>query len=142
MARNPSGSLTTDRAGRVGLSVVPCPTPQRWIPLTLFQTRFDRVLAAIVGGGFVLQGLAEMLLRLDEPGPLIYWLPTLWGGAALVLLGSFRVNPSVGISRTMVLLGAAIGFLPSAWTLLMPVLIVVLILRTALTSGRRTNLPG
>jgi hypothetical protein len=83
-----------------------------------------------------------MLLRLDEPGPLIYWLPTLWGGAALVLLGSFRVNRSVGISRTMVLLGAAIGFLPSAWTLLMPVLIVVLIFRTALTSGHRTNLSG
>lgn len=72
----------------------------------------------------------------------MYWLPTLWGGAALVLLGSFRVNRSDGLSRTMVLLGAAIGFLPSAWTLLMPVLIVVLILRTTLPSGRRTNLPG
>ena len=83
-----------------------------------------------------------MLLRLDEPGPLIYWLPTLWGGAALVLLGSFRINRSDGISRTMILLGAAVGFLPSAWTLLMPVLIVVLIFRTALTSGRRTNLSG
>ena len=89
-----------------------------------------------------MQGLAEMLLRLEEPGPLIYWLPTLWGGAALVLLGSFRVNRSDGISRTMVLLGAAIGFLPSAWTLLMPVLIVVLIFRTTLTSRRQATLPG
>ncbi|HUP18087.1 MAG TPA: hypothetical protein VM848_18810 [Acidimicrobiia bacterium] len=83
-----------------------------------------------------------MLLRLDEPGPLIFWLPTLWGGAALVLLGSFRVNRSDGFSRAMVLLGAAIGFLPSAWTLLMPVLIVVLIFRATLTSRGRARLPG
>lgn len=89
-----------------------------------------------------LQGLAELLLRLAEPAPLIFWLPTLWGGAALVLAGSFMVNRSDGVSRSMVLLGSALGFLPSAWTLVMPVLIVILIFRAALTSGRRARPPG
>lgn len=89
-----------------------------------------------------LQGLAELLLRLDDPAPLIFWLPTLWGGAALVLAGSFMANRNDGVSRSMVLLGSALGFLPSAWTLLMPVLIVVLIFRATLTSGRRPRLPG
>lgn len=110
--------------------------------MTLFQTRFDRVLAAVVAGAFFLQGLAELLLRLEAPGPLIYWLPTLWGGALLVLMGSFRVDRNEGISRAMVMLGAALGFLPSAWTILMPVLIVVLIVRTTMTSGRRTMSSG
>ena len=108
--------------------------------MALFQARFDRVLAAVVGGGLALQGLAEFLLRLDEPGPLIFWLPTLWGGAALVLAGSFQVNRSAGASRIMVLLGSALGFVPSAWTLVMPVLIVTLIFRATLTSGRRAEL--
>jgi hypothetical protein len=121
--------------------VVGCAAREWWTRLTLFQTRFDRVLAAAVGGGLFLQGLAELLLRLDEPGPLIYWLPTLWGGALLVLVGSFRINRSDGVSRAMVLLGSALGFLPSAWTLVMPVLIVALIFRATLTSGRRARLP-
>ena len=118
------------------------PTPQLWTRLTLFQARFDRVLAAVVGGGFFLQGLAELLLRLDEPAPLLFWLPTLWGGSVLVLVASFRVNRSEGISRAMVMLGAALGFLPSAWTVLMPILIVTLIVRTTLTSRPRATLPG
>jgi len=108
----------------------------------LFQARFDRVLAGTVGGGLFLQGLAELLLRLDEPAPLIFWLPTLWGGAALVLVGSFRHDGSPGMSRAMVSLGAALGFLPSAWTLLMPVLILILLIRTALTSRPKATLSG
>jgi hypothetical protein len=61
-----SGTKTGSVDGRL-------PTPQLWTRLTLFQARFDRVLAAVVGGGFFLQGLAELLLRLDEPAPLLFW---------------------------------------------------------------------
>ena len=102
----------------------------------MFHNSFDRVLAAAVGGGFFLQGLAELILRLDEPMPLLFWLPTLWGGAALVLVGSFRIVDRTQLSKTLVILGALLGFVPSAWTVLMPVLIITLVIRTIATSGR------
>jgi hypothetical protein len=103
----------------------------------LFRKSFDRILAATVGGGFFLQGLAELIFRLDEPLPLLFWLPTLWGGAALVFVGSFRVVHKEQLSRAMVILGALLGFLPSAWTVLMPVLIITLVIRTIVSSVRQ-----
>jgi hypothetical protein len=107
----------------------------------LFRISFDRVLAAAVGGGFFLLGLAELIARLDEPLPLFFWLPTLWGGAALVLVGSFRVSHGERLSKALVILGAVFGFVPSAWTLLMPVLIITLVIRTTMSSGRQAPLP-
>lgn len=101
---------------------------------TLFRTRFDRALAGVVVGGLFLQGIPELLFRLEDPMPLLFWLPTLWGGAACVLVGSFRVNRTERFSKTLVILGAGLGFLPSAWTVLMPILIVVLVVRTVMTS--------
>jgi hypothetical protein len=115
-------------------------TPQRNSPQTLFRNSFDRVLAAVVGGGFFLQGLAELIFRLDEPLPLFFWLPTLWGGAALVLFGSFRIGQREQLSRAMVIAGALLGFLPSVWTVVMPVLIITLVIRTIMTSGRQAPL--
>ena len=96
------------------------------------------MLAWIVGGGFFLQGLAELVLRLDEPMPLLFWLPTLWGGAALVLVGSFRIHRSQGLAKALVMLGAVLGLLPSAWTIIMPVLILVLVVRTISTSPAKS----
>jgi hypothetical protein len=85
--------------------------------------------------------LAELIFRLDEPLPLFFWLPTLWGGAALVLVGSFRVGHREQLARAMVIAGALLGFLPSAWTVVMPVLIVTLVIRTIMTSLRQAPRP-
>ena len=95
-----------------------------------FRHTFDRVLAAAVGGGFFLLGFAELIPRLGEPAPLFFWLPTLLGGSALVLLGSFRAFNNVRLAKALVLGGAVLGFVPSAWTLVMPVLSVALVIRT------------
>ena len=53
------------------------------------RLRAQRLIGAIVGGGLIILGVAELVVRLDEPGSLLFWLPTLWGGGALVLLGVF-----------------------------------------------------
>ena len=106
----------------------------------MFRNSFDRVLAGVVSGGFILQGGAELFFRLDEPLPLLFWLPTLWGGAALVLMGTFRVSDRESPSKALVVLGALLGFVPSAWTVLMPVLIITLVIRTLMGSARQTPL--
>ena len=100
----------------------------------MFTNRLDRVLAAIVGGGLFLLGAGELISRLGEPAPLLFWLPTLWGGAALVLLGSFHVIGTRAVSKMFVIVGGVLGILPTAWTIVMPVLIITLVLRAATSS--------
>lgn len=72
-----------------------------------------------------------MVSRLDEPAPLLFWLPTLWGGAALVLVGSFRSNGRTSVSKAFVIVGGVLGLAPSMWTLVMPLLIITLLVRAA-----------
>ena len=91
------------------------------------RTRAKRVIGAIVGGGLIILGVAEFVVRLDEPGPLLFWLPTLWGGGVLVLLGVFGNGGSVRRAAVLVTLGALLGFPPTAWTMVMPILSVILV---------------
>lgn len=100
----------------------------------MFQTRVDRLLAGAVAGGLAFLGLGELFTRLSEPGSLVYWLPTLWGGAALILIGSHRRNLPRRTSQILIVVGVALGFLPSMWTLVLPALSIALVLRTLMGS--------
>lgn len=100
----------------------------------MFRTKFDRVLAGLVGGGLAFLGFAELLTRVSEPGPLVYWLPTLWGGAVLVLVGSFRRGISRRTSQILIIVGVVLGLQPSIWTLIMPILSIALVYRTLTAS--------
>ena len=95
----------------------------------------------MLGGGLLLLGVAEFVVRLDEPAPLLFWLPTLWGGGALVLWGVFGVRDNPQRSLLYVVLGAVLGFLPSAWTVGMPVLSVALIVLTIQQTSRESSAP-
>ena len=92
--------------------------------------RAIRILGALVSGGFLMLGVAELVVRIDDPAPLAFWLPTLWGGSGLVMVGVFgrRVKPR--LSRTLVILGVIVGFLPSNWTVILPLLSIALVILT------------
>jgi hypothetical protein len=66
--------------------------------------RATRILGAIVGGGFLILGVAELVARLDSPLPLLFWLPALWGGGVMVLIGVFRTtaHPALSIAFVVV----------------------------------------
>ncbi len=83
-------------------------------------------------------------MRLDElPLSLFYfWLPTLWGGGALVLAGVFRATARAWLSVVLVILGAFVGLLASAWTVLMPVLALTLVALTIVRANRKTLVPA
>ncbi|MDQ2969282.1 MAG: hypothetical protein M3R37_13320, partial [Actinomycetota bacterium] len=68
--------------------------------------------------------------RLDEPVPLFFWLTTLWGGGALVLVGVFRATLRPWLSDVLVIVGAFLGLVATAWTIVMPVLILTLVVLT------------
>lgn len=96
----------------------------------MFVSRLDRVLAILAASGLIVLGIGEIITRLDELAPLLFWLPTLWGGAALILIGGFAGSPSARLSKVLVVAGCALGLLPSFWTMVMPALLIVLIVRT------------
>ena len=104
------------------------------------RSRATRILGAVVGGGFLILGVAELVARLDDPLTLPFWLPTLWGGGALVLLGVFRTT-SPALSTVLVVVGTAAGLLASFWTILMPVLGLTLVVLTILNADRRDLVP-
>jgi hypothetical protein len=101
----------------------------------VFISRFDRILAAVAVSGLLILGIGETLTRVDEPMPLFFWLPTLWGGAALIFAGGFRVRGRLRLAKVLVLVGCAAGFIPSVWTLVMPALLVTLAIRTVSVRG-------
>jgi len=96
----------------------------------VFAGRLDRVLTVSAASGLFILGIGELVARLDEPAPLLFWLPTLWGGALLILSGGFLVKGNVRLSKVLVIAGCALGFVPSVWTLVMPALLVTLAIRT------------
>ena len=52
-----------------------------------------------------------------------FWLPSLWGGGALVLYGVFGRE---FVSAKLVTAGALLGMIATAWTLIVPVLAIAL----------------
>ena len=72
----------------------------------------------------IIFGFGEFIVRLDEPAPLLFWLPTLWGGGGLILFGVFGKTVTQRNSKILVTLGAVIGLLPTMWTVILPILSV------------------
>jgi hypothetical protein len=82
-------------------------------------------------------GVGELLTHLDEPLSLFFWLPTLWGGGALVLVGVFRATARPQLSAVLVIIGAFLGFPATAWTVVMPVLLLTLVVLTIVRTTRQ-----
>jgi nicotinamide riboside transporter PnuC len=97
--------------------VSPAPSPSLWI----------RLLGAIVGALYLAFGAGELIAHLDEPVSLAFWAPSLLGGGVLVLYGIFGRSR---YSTKLVVLGASLGLVATAWTLVIPVLAMVLVVLT------------
>lgn len=81
----------------------------------------------IVGGLLVLAGIAETVrLVRSGDGGFWFWFPTLVGGGALVIAGTLLPSRSPVLGCLLTTVGALAGILPTMWTLVMPVLLVVL----------------
>jgi hypothetical protein len=80
-----------------------------------------------LGSLLVVAGIAETvrLLRTGDGG-LWFWLPTLVGGGALVIAGTLVLSRSPGLGRVLTCSGCVLGILPTMWTLIVPVLLIVL----------------
>jgi len=85
-----------------------------------------------LGGLLVAAGIAETvrLVRTGDGG-LVFWFGTLVGGGVLILIGTLLLprRPIPGCVLTAI--GCLLGMVPTSWTLVVPVMLVVLVILTA-----------
>jgi hypothetical protein len=86
-------------------------------------TRWISLLGGLVGGVYLLLGIAEALATSGETTNVVLWV-SLLGGGALVLYGIFGHG---GVSPKLVTVGALAGIVGSALTLIVPVAAMVLV---------------
>ena len=104
--------------------------------------RATRALGVTVGVLFLGLGVAELVTHLDEPLSLFFWLPALWGGGALVLVGLFGSSMRPRLSLVLMIVGAFLGLLATAWTLVLPVLVFTFFVLVIVQAGRRSPTPA
>lgn len=83
--------------------------------------------AIAMGLLLVAAGIGETVrLTRSGDGGLWFWFPTLVGGGLLILVGTLigAKRPVPGL--VMLLVGCVAGILPTMWTLVVPVLLIVL----------------
>jgi hypothetical protein len=68
----------------------------------------------------------------------VLWVPSLLGGGALVLYGVFGRGH---VSTRLVVAGALLGIVATAWTLIVPVLAMVLVVLTFNSAQRPPAAP-
>ena len=101
-----------------------------------------RALGATIGVVFLALGFAEFVTHLDDPLSLLFWLPALWGGGALVLFGVFRPSTRSWLSLVLLIVGAFLGLLATAWTVVMPVLVFVFFVLVIVRAGQHPPTPA
>lgn len=87
-----------------------------------------RRLAVLLGGLYLLAAVAETTRAMvTGDGGLLFWFGTLTTAGALVLLGALRSETRAPRRRASVVAGACLGMPATAWTVVVPVLAVVVI---------------
>jgi hypothetical protein len=104
-----------------------------------------RHLATALAVLYLAMGAAEVVTHRDDTVPaLLFWTTSLLGGGALVLAGRVLWGTHPTASLVLVLVGTLLGIPATAWTLLVPllaVLVVALTLRdqTSRSAGQEPN---
>ena len=101
-----------------------------------------RALGGTIGSVLLALGVAELVTHLDDPLSLFFWLPALWGGGALFLVGVFGSSMRPRLSLVLMIVGAFLGLLATAWTLVLPVLVFAFFVLVIVQAGRRSPTPA
>lgn len=93
--------------------------------------------AIALGVTYLVLGVAETVrLVVTRDGGFLFWFGTLVGGGTLLLLGALPREAARDRRRVVaVLLGAALGMPATAWTLLVPLLAITVIVLTVMSQS-------
>ena len=98
-------------------------------------TRTTSVLGGVLGSLYLVFDVLEGITHLDEPASLAFWLPALLGGGTLVLIGVFRIKEPGWLSILFVGVGLLAASLATAWTVVLPLIAVTLLVLVVRRSG-------
>jgi hypothetical protein len=107
------------------------------------STRVTRWLSWAVGGILILMGCLEVGVRAFSGDPIdwtaiAYWGVSLIGGGLLVLLGSFWIERP-GVAWAALIVGCFLGIQATIWTMVVPLLaVVLLVMRVRNAPGAKT----
>ena len=94
-----------------------------------------RRLGIVVGSSFLLAGTLETIRVLTSgDGGLAFWFGSLFGGGAMVLWGTLGLRSRPLLALVAVTVGALVGSLATAWTLILPVLALWLVVMRAVST--------
>ena len=94
--------------------------------------RLTTRLGILVGSTFLIFGVLETVrLSRSGDGGFLFWFGTLVGGSALVFLGLFGLQEHPHAAWAVLSIGALAGSVATAWTIIIPVFAVVLIVLKA-----------
>jgi hypothetical protein len=86
------------------------------------------LLGGFLGAGFIVMGIVESAIAINGNDSIVFfWFPALCGGGLAILLGVFKVRQPARLSVALITLGAATGGLAMAWTLIVPLLAIALV---------------
>jgi len=92
-------------------------------------------LAWFLGAVFILLGIAEVIRVVGwGGGGLAFWFLSLCGGGALILVGTFVTTRRRWLSLTLVTIGCLAAANAAIWTVILPILALVLLVLTVVWS--------
>jgi hypothetical protein len=102
-----------------------------------------RVLALVLGVGFILLGIAETVFAIrGGTGGWPFWFGSLCVGGALILIGTFALSRKVWLSFSLTAVGSLAAANATMWTIILPLLAVMLIVLALLRAIRESRAQG
>ena len=102
--------------------------------------KWRRVLALVLGVGFILLGIAETAFAIrGGTGGWPFWFGSLCVGGALILIGTFSLPRRVWLSFSLTAIGSVAAANATMWTIIVPLLaatLLILALLRAIREGR------
>ena len=88
-------------------------------------------------------GIAETIrVIVSGDGGLVFWFGTLVGGGVLVLSGTLLQPSRTWPGFALLAAGCALGLLPTIWTLVVPVLLLMLVVLSLRDAQQATGAPS
>jgi hypothetical protein len=92
------------------------------------RRRLTDILTVFLGVLYVAAGIAETIRAIvTGDGGIPFWFGSLVGGGAMILIGSLAFRSRPRLSSTLVVVGSLVGVIATAWTLVVPLLALIVI---------------
>jgi cytochrome bd-type quinol oxidase subunit 2 len=104
------------------------------------RRRVARGLAWFLSAAFIILGTVEVGIRLarSDTDGLWFWFFSLCGGGALIAVGTLLGERRRRMAAALVILGGAAGILATAWTVVLPILALTMIVLTIANAANPT----